>query len=372
MPKSNNKKKETKAQIKERELREEYNRVRRNLKRNVKSLENRGYDTSAITIPERPTGKIGKREINEIVRLDNKRYKLATKEVIVPKKVNGEWDLVPEKVTGRRARRFERKISSQKATATRREKERNRDRAISKKVSEKSPTNSKSAKDELNRLYENGYTKPDDYYESSTDYYVDDFDEDYGFPSDAEYEPVKSEPVYDASTDTVFDPATGEVFESSDLDFEKNVYFANAETGEIIERPYGARRPKDGNTYYRIMPPEYNAKMAYEKAMQELEIMANYQGDSKHGKNAKHDGVVRYNAQAIKEAIERMHDEFPSNVENAIYVSNYMSDYHSVEFMYRNGGYERYVSTFAQLAKVLGLDIIGEMDEDYDEGNYDY
>lgn len=380
----------------------EYRKARRNLLQNVRRLEKRGYDVSAINIPSIPEGNIKKSHIKELNKLNNARYDLATKQELVSKRLpSGEKVEVLETVSGKRGRFYERKRAGAKAGA-----ELKRTRKLTPSAREDYKFLKKMQKKPDS--FGNTYIDPDsflDEYEARTrsgekygvSWMLDDEGMDYYYrkdghtyhgdpseigntpidyyqdttPSDSDYEPLRTEPFYDPNSDAVYDPVTDQYYTPSEIDFEKYVYYENQETGEIIERPWGAKPPRTGDTYTRIMPQTENTKAAYEHAMSELDIMANYVGNPKHGKNEKHDAITRYNASSIKDTLERLHEMDPAKVENAIYNSNYEKDYHSVQFMYSGGGYERYLNYFSTILSGLGVDVDPELDEDYDEGNFE-
>lgn len=348
----------------------EYRKARRNLLQNVRRLEKRGYDVSAINIPSIPEGNIKKAHIKELNKLNNARYDLATKQELVSKRLpSGEKVEVLETVSGKRGRFYERKRAGSKAVATRQynEYKAQKQRSINRLEREQKE---KETREKLNQLYDSGFSKPSDYYENDFEdsLKIDDFDD----SDSSNDEPLRTEPFYDPYTDAVYDPVTDQYYTPSEIDFEKNVYYENQETGEIIERPWGAKPPRTGDTYTRILPQTENTKAAYEHAMSELDVMVNYVGNPKHGKNEKHDAITRYNASSIKGTLERLHEMDPAKVENAIYSSDYVKDYHSVQFMYSGGGYERYLNYFSTILSGLGVDVDPELDEDYDEGNFEY
>lgn len=368
----------------------EYRKARRNLLQNVRRLEKRGYDVSAIDIPAIPEGNIKKAHIKELNKLNNARYDLATKQELVSKRLpSGEKVEVLETVSGKRGRFYERKRAGAKAGA-----ELKRTRKLTPSAREDYKYLKKKRSEDFDS---DSYIDPDSFLDEyeyrtehgekyETDWRLDDegiayytrvgpkwFHGDTTELNEAQRDYDKyADPYYDEETGMVYDPRTDSFIEPSEIDFEKNVYYENQETGEIIERPWGAKPPRTGDTYTRIMPQTENTKAAYEHAMSELDIMSNYSGDPKHGKNEKHDAITRYNASSIKDTLERLHEIDPAKVENAILNSNYEKDYHSVQFMYRGGGYERYLNYFSTILSGLGVDVDPELDEDYDEGNFEY
>lgn len=371
MAKKSTKKKLTKKQIEKQQLHNEYVKIRYNFIRNVRSLESRGYDVSEIKIPDIPE-KIGKREINALLKLKENRYNLVTKvETVTKRSITGEYIDVEERITGKRARRFERKRSGYKGVATKQEKEYKAQRQKSINRLERE-AKEKAQHDYIKSLYDAGYAKPSDYIDADydDDLYIDNFDD---YVDSGSIKPAEPEgPYYDEYTGKVMDPIKGELKES-DVDFSQYSYYMDTETGEIVERPKGAKRPKvEGAEFVRIMSTEDAGKLAYKRAIEELNIMSSYMGDPKHGKNLKHDERVRANADQIKAKLEALHGENPGAVERALSYTNSSGDFHSVDFMYRAGGYGAYLYYFESLLESLGADMDYESEEDYDEGNFEY
>jgi hypothetical protein len=145
------------------------------------------------------------------------------------------------------------------------------------------------------------------------------------------------------------------------------------ETGEVIERNWGANKPKiEGRNFVRILPESAQGEIIYRNAIAELEIMEAYTGNPKHGKNTKHDSIVRQNATSIKEALQNAYEKNPSAVQNAIMHTNPDQDFHSVQYMYRAGAYGAYITRFGFILDQLDMNVDYESEEDYDEGNFEY
>ncbi len=353
-------------------LKAEYTKARRNLQQNVRRLAKRGYDVSDIVIPAIPEGKIKQSYINQLNKLNTQRYELSTKiELVTKRDITGEYVQTLERVSGKRARGFERRRAGAKAVATKQDKEYKAQRQKSINRLERE-AKEKKEKEYLQYLYDANYIKPveSDYVDENGDYFIDYVDTGDDFK---DYSSIKPEPYYDEIEGKVFDPRSGEYIEPTDVDFDQYSYYMDTETGEIIERPKYAKKPKseDAN-YVRIMSTEDVGKLAYKRAIEELNIMSSYMGDPKHGKNTKHDERVRANADQIKAKLESLHSENPGAVERALSYTNSSGDFHSVDFMYRAGGYGAYLYYFESLLESLGADMDYESEEDYDEGNFEY
>jgi len=99
-------KKKKQISEKQRELNRQYYNARRNYIRNIKSLEDRGYDVSALNIPNVPQ-RIEEGSIRRIKDLNEKRYKKATFEIIDTE--TGDF----KTISGTEARKIERKVAAQ-------------------------------------------------------------------------------------------------------------------------------------------------------------------------------------------------------------------------------------------------------------------
>lgn len=332
----------TKKQMQTQQLKEEYRRARENLQQNVRRLKKRGYDVDAIKIPEIPE-KIGKKAINEIKKLNERRYQLATKiELVKHRDITGQIVEELQRVSGKVARGYERRRAGAKASYTHKERRKTQAQRKSEKRTEV-PT----------KHYDTSWR---DALDETGDYFIDYTDE-----------PVHSE-------DAVYDPNTGEwVDPSPEPDFEKNAYFMDTETGEIVERPWGAKKPKrEGTEFVRILPQTEQGKLAYEKAIQDLDLMSSYMGEKGHGRNLKHDAITRQNAEDIKSALQSLHDKNPQMVEEALLWTFTDSDFHSPDYMYRSGGYQAYMYYFNNILSSLDENFNYESQEEYDEGNFEY
>lgn len=371
MAKKSTKKKLTKEQIKKQQYHEEYVKIRYNFIRNVRSLESRGYDVSEIKIPDIPE-KIGKREINALLKLKENRYNLATKvETVTKRSITGEYIDVEERITGKRARRFERKRSGYKGVATRYEKERKEIQQRSRYKLERDAKEKEKRDAGVGKIYDyTGIEKPSDYIDEDGDYFIDYVDTG-DVPEDFSFERPK--PYYDEVEDKVFDPKTGEFVEPSDIDFEQYSYWEDVETGEVYERPKGAKRPKvEGVEFRRVFSQEEQGELAYQRAMDDLATMEQYKGHPTRKRGSKHDATVHENASGIKAFLQSYHSANPEIVGKVLLNTLWEKDYHSPEYMYRSGGYQAYIAYFMNVVQNLGADVDYESEEDYDEGNYEY
>lgn len=352
-------------------LKAEYTKARRNLQQNVRRLAKRGYDVSDIVIPSIPEGKMKQSYINQLNKLNTQRYELSTKiETVTKRTITGEYIDVEERISGKRARGFERRRAGSRAAFTRKERtnaQKERER-IDKRAQEKN----EFIKQNGRKKYEEYYygTKPEDYIDEDGDYFIDyvDTGDDYNTKT---FERPK--PYYDEVEDKVFDPKTGEFVEPSEIDFEQYSYWEDVETGEVYERPKGAKRPKvEGVTFKRVFSQSEQGELAYQRAMDDLATMEQYKGHPTRKRGSKHDATVNENASGIKAFLQAYHASNPEIVGKVLLNTLWEKDYHSPDFMYRAGGYQKYIAYFMNAAQNLGADMDYESEEDYDEGNFDY
>lgn len=351
-------------------LKAEYTKARRNLQQNVRRLEKRGYDVSDIVIPAIPEGKMKQSYINQLNKLNTQRYELSTKvETVTKRTLSGEYIDVEERISGKRARGFERRRAGSRAAFTRKERvneQKQRTNKIEKEAKEKV-----KREPGIGKIYDYvGVEKPSDYIDEDGDYFIDyvDTGDDYTTKT---FERPK--PYYDEAEDKVFDPKTGEFVEPSDIDFEQYSYWEDVETGEIYERPKGAKKPKvEGATFKRVFSQSEQGELAYQRAMDDLATMEQYKGHPTRKRGSKHDATVHENASGIKAFLQAYHASNPEIVGKALMNTLWEKDYHSPDFMYRAGGYQAYIAYFMNVVQNLGADVDFESEEDYDEGNFDY
>lgn len=351
-------------------LKAEYTKARRNLQQNVRRLAKRGYDVSDIVIPSIPEGKMKQSYINQLNKLNTQRYELSTKvETVTKRTLSGEYIDVEERISGKRARGFERRRAGSRAAFTRKERvneQKQRTNRIEKEAKEKV-----KREPGIGKIYDYaGIEKPSDYVDEDGDYFIDyvDTGDDYTTKT---FERPK--PYYDEVEDKVFDPKTGEFVEPSDIDFEQYSYWEDVETGEVYERPKGAKRPKvEGVTFKRVFSQAEQGELAYQRAMDDLATMEQYKGHPTRKRGSKHDATVHENASGIKAFLQAYHASNPEIVGKVLMNTLWEKDYHSPDFMYRAGGYQAYIAYFMNAVQNLGADVDFESEEDYDEGNFDY
>lgn len=352
-------------------LKAEYKTARRNLLQNVRRLKKRGYDVSDIKIPAIPKGNIKQADIREITNLDKTRYEKATKiELVKHRDKHGKITDVLERVSGTKAKYLEKVRAGRKTSATLKEKYKAR-----KQHKEYQRKQEKPASEPLKR-----YADPQDYYGQSTEDDLAGILWDDGTPMDPSdwggdvSDPDRNAKPFYSDELGVYDPVEGKfVDESEEPDFEEYAYYMDTETGEVIERNWGANKPKiEGRNFVRILPESAQGEIIYRNAIAELEIMESYSGNPKHGKNTKHDSIVRQNATSIKEALQNAYEKNPSAVQNAILHTNPDQDFHSVQYMYRAGAYGAYITRFGFILDQLDMNVDYESEEDYDEGNFEY
>lgn len=351
-------------------LKAEYTKARRNLQQNVRRLAKRGYDVSDIVIPAIPEGKIKQSYINQLNKLNTQRYELSTKiETVTKRTLTGEYIDVEERISGKRARGFERRRAGSRAAFTRKEHVNEQKQRTNRLERE---TKEKKEKEYLQYLYDANYIKPSepDYIDEDGDYFIDYVDTGDDFK---DYSDVKPKPYYDEVEDKVFDPKTGEFVEPSDIDFEQYSYWEDVETGEIYERPKGAKKPKvEGATFKRVFSQSEQGELAYQRAMDDLSTMEQYKGHPTRKRGSKHDATVHENASGIKAFLQAYHASNPDIVGKVLMNTLWEKDYHSPDFMYRAGGYQAYIAYFMNAVQNLGADMDYESEEDYDEGNFEY
>lgn len=347
--------KPTKAEIEQAKLREQYSKTRSNLLQNIRRMKSRGYDIDAIDVPEIPTDKITKTDINKLTSLNNRRYKLSTKlELVRHKDLTGEYREDLEAISGTKARKLEEKRQKEKA-------------ALHSKAYNKMSAEQKAEYKEIKKIAKEAEgEKAREYKEIAKEYIrlASDKDEEYG-----ETWEYKNGEIVSLSSEWLI--RYTEENEAIPEYTGNKVGFYNPKTGEFEVREYGEGKPVDEH-FKRVFSKSDAGQLAYEKAIQDLNLMESYIGNPKHGKNKKHDNIVRENASGIKEFLEGLHAQYPTAVEEAILWTMSEVDYHSPDFMYRAGGYQAYKFFFKSILRNLGENVDFEEDEDYDEGNFGY
>lgn len=361
-----------------------YRKERKKLLQNVRRMEKRGYDISGIDIPSIPHGKIKKSDIEAIKKANINRYKNASLTTEVTYKHGLQTVTETRTFKGERARTIERRRATVKGQA-----ERNKQRGIPKEARE----HYRWLRDNKDR-YGDMIVDADAFLSEvrsrssygevyGSDYELDEDGQDYWYRVGDEWFHGETQEYVDAyydfqqkgtkpSEDAVWDENNG-VWRtpSLEIDEQKNVYYMDIETGEVIELPYGAKKPFAMGEYIRIMPTKERGEKMYETIMHDLDIMEQYQGNPQHGKNTKHDAITRENATKIKEGLEKLYNEN----RNALYdaLDAYGDDIISVDYMYRAGGYQNYLLKLASAFQYRGYGFDLDEDEgDYDEGNFEY
>lgn len=373
------------ARMTQAEKNAEYRKERKKLLQNVRRMKNRGYDISGIKIPEIPADrKIRQSDINAIKKSNIDRYKNASLTTEVTYKRGLQTITETRTFKGEKARTVERR------------------RAVAKGQEERKKYKGlpKSARDDYRWLRDNRERYGDNIIDADTflnevkfrtahgekygsDYELDDDGTDYYYRVGDEWFHGETQEYVDAyfdyqrkgtkpSEDAVWVESLNQwVVPSLEIDEKKNVYFMDIETGEVLDLPYGAKKPKLGD-FVRIMPSKDRGEKLYETIMHNLEIMEQYQGDPKHGRNVKHDEYTRENATKIKEGLQSLHQTNPSALFDALDAMG-GEDIVSVDYMYRQGGYIAYIMKIEQAFDYLGYDFDLDEDEgDYDEGNFEY
>lgn len=296
----------------------EYRRVRKNLLQNIRRLEDRGYDVSKINVPDIPE-KITRRDINALKKLDKNRYKQATYEVEVVKNKGRKNERIEvTKVSGEKYRKQERKISAEKAAATRRVQREEKKKEDYKNL-------------QFDKL-------------STGDITYDDYVELTGETIDS-YERAKIENItrkYSTESDR---PDFGTWF--------------NPETGEIKE----GRKPRYGNWLMGQEAIDAYQKSVYETALKRVENMQIYEGKDKRARQ------IKSNADRIRQKIEEEYEKNPKAVTKVISEMASTGALEDVEVWYFAKGYDKFEYNFMMYLGLL--DEVGMYDDETEFTDYD-
>lgn len=300
----------------------EYRRVRKNLKQNIRRLEERGYDVSKIKLPEIPE-KITSKDVTKLKNINSRRYKLATHETEVIKNKGKKNERIETiKVKGTEFQKVERKISQEKAKATRRENKIKKQEIIE--------AENKRNLEKINIPL----TEP-----ISIDYDYEDVTE--SVP-EIPYTPTKS---------------FGKIGEIP------MVQLVDIETGEVIEGPAGVTKWKNRNVKELKDFQMELAMRQYDIAKKNLSIMSSYEGRDKHAR------VTRFNADSIANFLDSEMSKNPVATAAKLQAFNESGAFESVDYIYREGGYERFLYEWVEALDYPNFygDIEDDEYEDYDE-----
>lgn len=315
-----------KEQIASNPVIKQYFNERRKLIRNVKSLEQRGYNVSKIAVPEIPK-TISEASVRKIIGINESRYKKATHEIneIVRDK-KGNEKLVTKTVAGTKFRKQEQSIAGQKASATKKEN-------ISRDKRERVSRRIKGSEIE-ERNPDLSYT----------------------------YNMYKEEPTTDA--EIAKESLDGEVeamyeyLNATPSEYYSGEYAMNPETGET--KPASEITEEDRRTgIWVTMLSDKTSREIVDKAFKDLDVMIQYQGTPRDSKSKIEN--TRLNAESIKRFITNMLDKEPEKVVTVLRAMMDKNGFHTVDFMYAKGGYDKFLAYY-DAAFAMGM-VESEEDE---------
>ena len=320
-PKKSVTKKPSKQDLKQKKINEEYAHERKLLLQNIRRLEARGYDVSAITIPEIPKQK-KKEHIKELKKINADRYKKATFEVEVIKNKGRKNERIEvAKVKGTKYVKQENKIRAEKAAATRRE--------------------NKKLKEEKTKITDYGIGK------ITVRPIGDDVEDDIEFRDaiigGTGSGETKSKGGYGSELDNV----------------QLGTWF-NPETGEIRE----GKKPRYGTWYNEIEAREWYDQNIYQNVIKKVENMQIYEGKTKRSMQ------IRSNADRIRNKIEEEYKKNPKNVTRVLSEMETIGALNDIEMWYFAQGYNKFEYNFMMYLGLFDEDgVINDEEEytDYDE-----
>ena len=305
-------------------LEAEYRRVRKNLLKNVRSLSRRGYDVLDIKIPSIPQ-KITEGSIAKIESLNEKRYSKVSHYVFDYKREkSGKLVFEEKRVKGDIYKKEEKKLASNKKYAEEksREYELKYREAKQQREYEMSKLLLEGKQDEYNKLREKdlyiNYAHDNPQFadfvkrleKSGSKYSTDDMIRVYEYSSNKQ--PIKEE--------MVIDPRTGEVFPKSEI----------------------SNRSDSG--IYPILEPSETAAEIIKNALDDLEIMIQYEGNGRDSYSK--EISTRNNAEKIRDFIEHMAQIDPEGIADILRQMSEQDGFHTVDFMYSSGGYQHFIAYY--------------------------
>lgn len=330
-----------------------YKKERAKYLRNVNRLRKRGYDVSKLEIPAIPQ-RISEASVNKIIRLNEQRYDKATRihTYFTTDKKTGKKELQIEKVSGKKARKLERKESSRKGQST---KLHNNLVKHYKKLYHEAVINEDedSQITYRNRLYslEHG----------GRDYYKD-----HGYTSD-EYGDVidYSEPKTEIEK-IQEDVLAGKYDDLPEIDISSGGYVIDMSTGEIIEKTKIPDNKKKDSRYV-VMSASESDEAVFDKAMHNFEVMMNYQ--SGHG-GKKHDARARNNAEEIRDFIKQQYEKDPKRTADVLRSMEAHGSYRNAEYLYYDDGSTSFAETFFNVYFDKRTGYYESYDDTYDDDEY--
>lgn len=289
-----------------------YDKELRNLKQNVRRMKQKGYDVSNIKIPERPE-RYTEASVRNLQKLNQQRYKKATYEKVSYDKKTGEKKV--EKVSGEKGKYLRKVQGARKASVT---------RATNRIEQGKLPKHIREIRKavlsgKFDEIVEKDSFNPEDY---------------------------------------VMNPETGELTPKREP-----IYW------DLPDYPDIPDADSDDYEPYPFVPISHitDDQTVFDNAMHELDIMIDYEG-SKGGK--KHDAGTRSNAQKIKDFLEDEFEKNPTKIADILRRMEETGAFHSVEYIYRQGGYGKFLYDFAIMFKGYDWDY-DEDTEDFNSGYYE-
>lgn len=345
-----------KEQIQRNPVVEQYFKERDSLRKNISSLKKRGYDVSAIKMPKIPK-TIDSGSVRALQRINEQRYAKAKYTLTEIKVVKGKETIVEKKVSGTKGREVERKISAIKGVATRKQNKADKEARTAKALEE---TTKKYTAESLQSSVDYGEARErreqrqrERQMLKSLQYTDEDVDEekvrrvleeagtedepdDWGFIT--QYNAESGVETLDDYADIL-----EQLEEQGSADYYSGEYSIDPSTGEVRKTSELTEKDKSGKTWIVLQSLE-TAQELYTKAMQDLDVMIQYEGTTRDG----YSKVVNIhnNAQAIKDFIQ---ESFAREPERTAAVLRNMMDqdgFHTVDFMYATGGYQRFLKYY--------------------------
>lgn len=324
-------------------LETEYKRVRKNLLKNIREMTARGYDVSAIKVPKIPQ-RIEPGSVRALERINEQRYAKAKYTLTEIKVVKGKETIVEKKVSGTKGREAERKISAIKGVATRKQNKADKEARTAKALEETTKTYTaeslQSSIDYGEARERREQRQRERQMLKSLQYTDEDVDEE-------KVRRILGEETTQTESGKLTLDDYADILEQLEAqgsaDYYDGDYSMDPSTGEIKKTSDLTETDKSGKTWIVLMS-ENTAQELYTKAMQDLDVMIQYEGTTRDG----YSKVVNIhnNAQAIKDFIQ---ESFAREPERTAAVLRNMMDqdgFHTVDFMYATGGYQRFLKYY--------------------------
>ncbi len=324
-------------------LESQYRKVRSRLLQNLNRMEKRGYDISGINVPKIPK-KITAGSIRTLERLNEQRYPKAKYTLTEIKVVKGEEKIVEKKVSGTKGREAERKISAIKGVATRKQNKADKEARIAKALEETTKTytaeSMQSSIDYGEARERREQRQRERQMLKSLQYTDEDVDEE-------KVRRILGEETTESQSNKLTLDDYADILEQLEAqgsaDYYDGDYSMDPSTGEIKKTSELTETDKTGKTWI-VLLSENTAQELYTKAMQDLDVMIQYEGTTRDGYSKV--ANIHNNAQAIKDFIQ---ESFAREPERTAAVLRNMMDqdgFHTVDFMYATGGYQRFLKYY--------------------------